>query len=50
MKTGLLLIEHVLKPLAKSVSILLGLTTSAATDTAIQLLIRKYLDLASHYK
>ena len=36
LKTGLLLIGNVLKPLAKSVLIPLGLTTAAsATDTAI---------------
>ena len=35
LKTGLLLIGNVLKPLAKSVLIPLGLTTAAsATDTA----------------
>ena len=37
MKTGLLLIKNVLKLLAKSVSVSLGLTAvAAATDAAIQ--------------
>ena len=36
LKTGLLLIGHVLKPLAESVSILLGLTPAASeTDAAV---------------
>ena len=35
LKTGLLLIENLLKPLAKSVLIPLGLTAAAATDAAI---------------
>ena len=44
LKTGLLLIENVLKPLAKSVLILLGLTAAAsATEASIH---KKILDLA----
>ena len=44
LKTGLLLIENVLKPLAKSVLILLGLTAAAsATEVSIH---SKILDLA----
>ena len=35
LKTGLPLIENLLKPLAKSISIPLGLTAAAATDTAV---------------
>ena len=42
LKTGLPLMKNVLKPLAKSVLIPLGLTAAAATDAAIH---NKCLDL-----
>ena len=49
LKTGSSLMECALKPLAKSALTPLGLTTSSAIDTAIQLFSRKYLDLVSPY-